>query len=1253
MESYGTELKETPHPLIAALGERELQTKVLQHVRTINEEFVPKLHFASLPADHRFPVKKEVREKHGTFPNQTQRDFDGVKVQGILKARWLKKHHELLPAVVLLFHEFDPRWNQKDWLMQEIQMREEMEQLKRGLSDINVHMSGRECRVLLILVQQVDDAGVAPVNVTDERLAGLRKRLETDSKGLLLLRSRDITRGSAVLAKLESSIRNYALEYYKAQSKRVKRYKKALNKTTHQPLHARHSFKIAHYYEFRRYTTKVLQHYEAAYRSIIALPLHESERSDGIGYSQVKTMAEYVNFKLCYHLIFSSGNIKAAVEQLHRHMHVYVRAIGAPDRAYEHWDWVSRQYHVFAQLLSEAVSIRGALPSTGLDSDVYKESHLYYSIAAKYATYRRKASARLGITATMHVASSTAANGNGASLSEKDFVVVPSIFVGGDPVVREANAPSQESSFAALVKYRHTLERAVPHARRTIHLLEHAIQHLSIAVADQKAPRSRMKSRLLVQLGTERLAAGDYERSRAELQKAKLAFSMEHWWPQTTQILKQLLICTFRQGDTAAFIDYSLQLLSPILEEFVPGSERSRIQDSFLTAWQNPAALGAPFTAQSALVGSHALTLDKTRPMFTLRAQFDRVYACVREDATLELQLHSHFPSPITMQKLELLFDDERYNTVIYHSSSSSGEEDGETVARNPDDGKLYASLAFLHKATRMLKVPLRVLEGRSMLRYQESRFYLGSMMSPTDEEGDASWLVLSLPIEQAAPVVRESPKPYLLDGRVPAMGNGSASPSFARRKSMFSTAELGRTASTDLHLSMNGGNDVGVIGDAMLEDGLSVLVRGSTLAILQPCAQATLTKTTQHALLTGDFRVLTFDLAANGDTLESLSYRVVCDPPPLSASPDDAFFFQTSPESAENADSPLVPVPLDPKSLQPREWTPLPSQLPQSRYELRVIVRCMRAMPNVRVNVHVAYATKSGVHVSLDERFELVCRDPFAITSSLVHDYPNGVGASHAKESYAVVGKNVSLQGDIACRAAESLKILSVALERQDTQLVEVIAKSGFSENEGNEDTEDDSGAVMKEGDMRSVFVQLLPRMKAPFVSIGRIRIQWRRLSSVVPGGSSKQHTIVSSWLDVASVAFIDTPLTLAIRTPSFGVEGAMVTMDICIRNNENTFHSLRIKPIDEANEFLIAGRTNAVEELLPYTEHVFQIGLVPIKTGAGCKLHLTHMGYVRLPQLEIVSLTYNMPFTNSDERRELFVLPQECSEWKKVSSS
>jgi hypothetical protein len=44
------------------------------------------------------------------------------------------------------------------------------------------------------------------------------------------------------------------------------------------------------------------------------------------------------------------------------------------------------------------------------------------------------------------------------------------------------------------------------------------------------------------------------------------------------------------------------------------------------------------------------------------------------------------------------------------------------------------------------------------------------------------------------------------------------------------------------------------------------------------------------------------------------------------------------------------------------------------------------------------------------------------------------------------------------------------------------------------------------------------------------------------------------------------------------------------------------------------------------------------------------TGVGYLRLPRLEIVSLTYNLPLTSSDERQELFVLPRECPDWEPV---
>ncbi|KAG7399212.1 Trafficking protein particle complex subunit 11 [Phytophthora boehmeriae] len=1223
MESFGTELKETPYPLIASLGSRELQGKVLPQVRAVNEEFVPKLHFASLPREHRFPGKKELREKHGTFPNQTQRDFDGYRTQGILKARWLKKHHELLPAVVLLFDEFDPRWSPQDWQARESALREEIEQLKRTVS-------ARECRVVLVLMQQVDDAGVAPMNTTEERLVNLRRKLETDAKGIVLLRSRDLVRGSSVLAKFESTVRNMALEYYKAQSKRVKRYKKALAKTAgYQALHARLSFKIAHYYEFRRYTTKVLQHYEASYRAIIALPLNESERTDGISYSQVMAMAEFANFKLCYHLIFSSSNIKGAVDQLHRHMGVYARAIVVADRAYEHWEWVSRQYHVFAQLLAEATSIRGSLPSTGMESDVYKEPYLYFATAAKYAMFRRKAAAKLGLTAATIVPTATI---NGEVLSERDFVVVPSVFIGGDPVVSEANSASQDPSLSALVKYRHAMERNVPHAKRSILLLEHALQHLTMYVADHSTPRGRLKSRLLVHLGTERLASGEYERSRAELQKAKATFSLENCWAQTAQILKQLLICTFRQGDTAAYLDYSLQLLSPVVEEFVSHKERGRIQDSFLTAWRNPGALGEPFTEKSSLGNGHELALDRSRPVFALTAQFDRASACVKEDVTLELGLQSHFPLPIVLSKIELVFNDERYRTVIYHKA------DAELVHI---DGSIFMSLEFTNKTVKEILVPLHVLDGRQMLSFQEVRFYLGVgeervMMNGvgtanSDVKPEEEFLIFSLLVAQAPVEQRETPQPYLINGRVPAMGNGSASPSFSRRKSMFSLVEGPRAGPADVNVS-----------EPIQEDGTAHL-RGTSLMVLQPRAKATLTMLSRKPLLTGDLRELAFQLASNEDTLENVTFRIACDPPPASLAPGDAFFFALQ-------SGVLTPLPLD-ASMQPTDTLLLPNKEPQSAETLRVIVRSTRATL-VTLIVSVAYTTKAGVAVGFDERFEIVCQDPFAIHGGLINDFLSGGGAPGAaqmqKGTYGCVGNPVNFQGNITCTSVEPLNVLALEFEPSTTSMAEELAVSGFGpvspaqiDERPNGTSAKDVCATSNEGDSRCFCLRLVPKVASNFVTLGRVKVVWRRVSSTIASpGDGPRNDIVSTWLEMPVVSFVDAPLAISVETPLFGVEGVIAYMDVRVKNTEAVFHSLRVKPVDTDGSFFISGRTNATEDLLPYDERVFRMGLVPTKTG-----------YLRLPRLEIVSLTYNLPFTNPDERQELFVLPRECPDWELAS--
>lgn len=126
-------------------------------------------------------------------------------------------------------------------------------------------------------------------------------------------------------------------------------------------------------------------------------------------------------------------------------------------------------------------------------------------------------------------------------------------------------------------------------------------------------------------------------------------------------------------------------------------------------------------------------------------------------------------------------------------------------------------------------------------------------------------FLIFSLLVERASVEQRETPQPYLVNGRVPAMGNGSASPSFSRRKSMFSLVEGPRPGLADAV-------------EPIQEDGTAHL-RGSSLMIMQPRAKATLTMVSREPLLTGDFRVLAFQLSANEDTLENVTFQVVCEP--------------------------------------------------------------------------------------------------------------------------------------------------------------------------------------------------------------------------------------------------------------------------------------------------------------------------------------------------------------------------------------
>ncbi|KDO24414.1 hypothetical protein SPRG_09804 [Saprolegnia parasitica CBS 223.65] len=773
MEAYPSELREVPCPLVAALGPKDIQTRILPVLRSVNDEFIPRIHFTSASYEHRFvfPAKKEKAEM-AKAPAKT----------GILKTRWLKKHHELLPSLVLLFYAFEPRLAQRDWAIQETVIRDEVEDLRRNLA-------GRDCKILLVLVQLLDDGPPSNGGNADERLASLRKRAELDSKSVYLLK--EASRTSPMIIKLERAIREHAIEYYKTQAKRVKKAKKPSR-----AIAVRHGFKVGHYYEFRRHTVKMLQHYEGAYKALLAMPMTSSD-AEPDAHTQIKAVAEFLHFKLVYHHIFSSHNLKLAIDQLHRHMKAFSRAVGPLDRAYEHWAWVSRQYHVFGQLLLEAQSLK--LSSAGVESDMYKEPYLYFSAAAKYATWRRKAAAKLGASFD-------------ASATTDGVVVTPSAFVGGDPTL--------PSGGPTLAEWRTRLETCVPQAHLGIRLLELATQYL-VHYQSNHMPRHRLKNRFLLRLGIERLAANDYPQARIDLSRAKLAYSQERWWAQVSQVLKQLLLCAFYQRDTLSYLDCTLQLLSPKVEEFVPHAERLTLLDGFLHAWMTPTddeVLPEP---------SYELALDRARPVIYCGVEFSSTEAYVCDRLTLTLTLESSLPAPLTMTKIAVVFSDDRYDQMLLH-----GDE---------------WDLTLPSKAPTTLSLTMTLLhDGASMLQCHEVRFVL-------ENPRGQSLILVARTSRPNVHILKRRNSLVAWDGVVPGMGMGAGSPSFQRSKAP--------------ELLYDEPDDVGDVG--------------SFVTILQPRAHARLdldVNAPTHVLV-NDLTTIPLVLSSLDDVVDAATYRIVCEP--------------------------------------------------------------------------------------------------------------------------------------------------------------------------------------------------------------------------------------------------------------------------------------------------------------------------------------------------------------------------------------
>ena len=231
-----------PTPVVAVLGlDAQLVGRATRALGSVSDALKVPVSFQAHPAGHSFRARKRGASSHSAGM------FDGRTPQGLIKHSWFHKHHDVMPAVILLPYEFSSDASSIEWSRKEAAICEHIRRVRSSIS------TRSHIRIVLLLVQprQGGGGGGGDAAATRERSHSLRRRADVDSKWVEVVTEAEVTAGqsSTTMRKLHKLILDTAELHYKVEGKRIKGHKRmviasSLKKDAQVALHVRHNFKV-------------------------------------------------------------------------------------------------------------------------------------------------------------------------------------------------------------------------------------------------------------------------------------------------------------------------------------------------------------------------------------------------------------------------------------------------------------------------------------------------------------------------------------------------------------------------------------------------------------------------------------------------------------------------------------------------------------------------------------------------------------------------------------------------------------------------------------------------------------------------------------------------------------------------------------------------------------------------------------------------------------------------------------------------
>ncbi|VFQ75527.1 unnamed protein product [Cuscuta campestris] len=322
MEEFPDELRTPPIALVTLVGCPDLHAPITAHLHAEQ----PPINSLALPEISKISILSK-RAKENSAPAQP--------VGGILNRDWLSKHRTRVPAVVAaIFDSVHVSGDPAQWL-----------QVCTDLENLKAAIRGRNSKLVVVVVSHSKSKD----ELSEDRMVALRKRAELDPKHLIVFVPDEPSRLQHSLKRLGSTFAELANGYYKDEGRRIKTRLERRNYPSVE-LNIRYCFKVAVYAEFRRDWGEALRMYEDAYHVLREMVATSTRLPPIQRLVEIKTVAEQLNFKIST-LLLHGGKLLEAISWFRQHNASYRQLAGAPEVTFLHWEWLSRQFLVFAELL--------------------------------------------------------------------------------------------------------------------------------------------------------------------------------------------------------------------------------------------------------------------------------------------------------------------------------------------------------------------------------------------------------------------------------------------------------------------------------------------------------------------------------------------------------------------------------------------------------------------------------------------------------------------------------------------------------------------------------------------------------------------------------------------------------------------------------------------------------------------------------------------------------------------------------------